>query len=502
MRKLKVESRKWKRGNHISFFSTTTYHLPPSVVRGYFTLLVLVFAAVFLTLLSALSGFIFVEKRVQVAKEQREQSLHIAEAGLEYYRWFLAHNPGNLTDGTGLPGPYVHPLNDPEGGPLGTFSLAIEGDSFCGQNTSVLIESTGWTAANPIYKRTLTARYTQPSVADYSTIVNSNVWAGSDRVISGPYHSNGGVRMDGTHNADVSSGLASWFCAATFGCSPSQDKPGVFGSGSNPTLWRYPTTPIDFNGISVNLASLQGFAASSGVYIPPSGQNGWHLTFNPGGTVSVRRVTGAIEIWGFTTENKWQQERTVMSSTQAATVYTIPQNCPIVFVEDDVWLDGVVSGKVTLAAADVDTANVDRSIILNGNITYANATGDGLTAIAEKNVLVGLQTPDIMTISGVFIAQLGRFGRNHYCQNDCSAKNGNQGLPATLDQYVTRSVLNTNGTVVSNGRIGTQWTSGGTFISGYLQRNDTYDRELAKNPPPFTPATSVDFRFVDWREKN
>jgi lipoprotein-anchoring transpeptidase ErfK/SrfK len=64
-----------------------------------------------------------------------------------------------------------------------------------------------------------------------------------------------------------------------------------------------------------------------------------------------------------------------------------------------------------------------------------------------------------------------------------------------LDQYVTRSTLNTNGTVVSNGRVGTKWTSGGTFVSGYSQRNDTYDRTLAQNPPPFTPTTSDDFKI-------
>ena len=229
------------------------------------------------------------------------------------------------------------------------------------------------------------------------------------------------------------------------------------------------------------------------MYIPPSDKYGWRITFNPDGTVSARKVNGTIQIWGYTIENGWQKERTVMSNTEAVTTYTVPANCPVVFVEDDVWLDGVVSGKVTVAAADIDTPNVNRSIILNGNITYAHEQGDGLTAIGEKDVLVGLQTPDIMTIRGIFIAQLGRFGRNHYAESN---------LPASLDPFVKRSVLNTTGTVVSNGRVGTKWTSGGTFVSGYSQRNDSYDIELAKSPPPFTPATSDDFKFVDWREQN
>ncbi len=470
--------------------------------RGYFVVLVLVFTAVFFTLLSALSGFIFVEKRVQLAKENREKAIHIAEAGLEYYRWHLAHYPNDLEDGTGVGGPYEHDVPDPEGGELGTFSLDIGGDTYCGQVTSVLIESTGWTDADPTYKRTVTARYTRPSVAQYSHIVNSNVWAGSDRVITGPYHSNGGVRMDGVHNATVSSSVESWLCTSTFGCSPSQNQNGVFGAGSQPALWQFAVPTINFGGITVDLQSLQDYAEVDGVYLAPSGNYGYRIVFNGNNTFTARRVTGTTQVWGYSIDDGWQLERPVISTTASPTTYTIPADCPIVYVEDNVWLEGSVSGKVTLAAADVDTNNTDRSIILNGNLTYANASGDGLTAIGERNVLIGLQTPNDLTVRGVFIAQLGRFGRNHYCQNDCSSTSGSQGLPSSLDPYVYRNNLTTTGTVVSSGRVGTKWTSGGTFVSGYNQRYDTYDSELAENPPPFTPATSDDYQFVEWREQN
>ncbi len=469
--------------------------------RGYFTLLVLVYAAVFLTLLSALSGYIFVQKRLELGKENREKAFHLAEAGLEYYRWHLAHWPDDATNGTGQPGPYVHTVVDPEGGVVGTFSLAISAGSLCGKTNTIAITSTGASAADPTYTRTITARYTKPSVAEFSTIVNSNVWVGEDRVISGPYHSNGGVRMDGTHNATVSSGVSTWSCTATFGCSPSSNKAGVFGSGGPATLWTYPAPAVDFNGISVDLATLKGYATSSGVYIGPSGGYGWRIIFNSDGTFSVRRVVGTTQVWGYSTENGWQQERTVMSNVQAATNYSIPEDCPVVFVEDNVWLEGAVSGKVVLAAADVTSTNIDRSVILNNSLTYANSSGDGITVIGERDVLVGLQTPDSMTVQGIFIAQKGKFGRNHYCRSECdSSHQGNEGLSSNLDPFVTRSVLYTNGTVVSNGRIGTKWTSGGSFISGYAQRYDSYDRDLATNPPPFTPVTSDDFKFVEWRD--
>jgi hypothetical protein len=38
----------------------------------------------------------------------RELALNVAEAGIEYYRWHLAHGPEDYQDGTGHTGPYTH----------------------------------------------------------------------------------------------------------------------------------------------------------------------------------------------------------------------------------------------------------------------------------------------------------------------------------------------------------------------------------------------------------
>lgn len=460
------------------------------VPRGYFVVLVLVFAAVFFTLISALAGYIFVEKRAQLAKENKEKALHIAEAGLEYYKWFLAHYPDDLQNGTGEPGPYVHTLNDPEGGILGKFSLKVSGETICGVPTGVVIESTGWTASDPSIKRVVSAEYSRPSVASYSHIVDANVWAGSDRVINGPYHSNQGVRMDGTHNATVSSGVEDWLCTSSFGCDPDATQDGVFGAGSQPALWEFPVPPISFQSITVDLAQLKNFAQSDGVYIGPSRRYGYQVTFKDDRSIDVREVRGAIRVWTYTTEEEWHRERTVMSNVHNITNYPIPEDCPVVFIEDNVWLDGEVRGKNTLAVAKLPDTGDWKSVILSGDITYADSAS-GVTVIGQDDVLVGLVAPDVLDISGIFIAQNGKFGRNHYDESL---------LPGSLDEYVTRSILNTTGTVVSKGRVGTKWNSNGVFVSGYSQRNDSYDINLASDPPPFTPHTSDDYTFIDWRE--
>lgn len=467
--------------------------------RGYFTLLVLVFTSVFSLLMVSLVGYIFAEKQAELAQENRLKAFHLAEAGLEYYRWRLAHWPNDFTDGTGGPGPYTRSLADPEGGSLGTFSLAIDGVTACGRTLAARISSTGRSVNDLRISRTLSAEYARPTVASYSTITNAAVWVGADRVISGPYHSNGGIRMDGQHNADVVSAVSQWTCTSSFGCTTNVQRDGVFGAGGPSGLWRYPAPTVDFAGLAVNLAALKGYATTSGVYLPPSGAFGWKITLRADGRVDAARVTQTTQVLGFTTEAGWALERTVIQTLGPVTTYAVPASCPVVFAEDTVWLDGVAGQKLLVAAADVSAAAIDRSMILSGNITAVPAAG--VTAIAEQDMLIGLSVPDSMTIQGVFIAQKGRFGRNHYCAAECDgSRSGSEAVPTALSPMVRRAQLTTLGTVVSNGRVGTKWTSGTTFLSGFSSRTDTYDRALQADPPPFTPVLSDDYSFSRWRD--
>lgn len=80
------------------------------------------------------------------------------------------------------------------------------------------------------------------------------------------------------------------------------------------------------------------------------------------------------KLLGYTTEDGWTTERHVISASTLLGNYIVPTGCSIVYVEDKVRLEGVVKGKVTIAAADVDTPGVDPRVILNSSITYANAT--------------------------------------------------------------------------------------------------------------------------------
>jgi Tfp pilus assembly protein PilX len=466
---------------------------------GITTMLVLVFMGVFGMATATLGSYVLTQAKISETKLAREQAFSIAEAGLEYYRWFLAHNPGQVTNPTTTSIDYT--VSDPEGADMGTAHITVSGNAVCGVAQALDIEVVGESDANPAYARTLGARYSRQSVAEFSFIINEAVWAGNDRTISGPYHSNGGIRMDATHNSTVVSSVSTWTCTSSFGCSPNQSKPGIFGTGSNPQLWTYPAPQMDFNGISVDLTALKQRAQSSGLFFSGaagrSGRKGYHLIFQSDGKVRVYKVKNtsyASSIHIDDINGDWYQDYDTITSEDYLGLYTIPSNCPVIFVEDKAWIEGVVKGKVTLAAADLLGGSHDPDLILNGSITYANTNGtDGLTAVAEGSVRYPLVIPTNMTVNGIYIAQKGYYGRNLYT---CS-----------YSPYHQRNSLTVSGTVVSNKRVGTKWTysqsgCGSNAWSGFNTRSDSYDRALATDPPPFTPYASSDNTFTTWREGN
>jgi hypothetical protein len=469
---------------------------------GYLLILVLVFGAIFMVLISSFVGFIISQNQVINFRHEQQRATDIAEAGLNYYRWFLAHYPDDVTDGTGLPGPYVHTYYDPEGGAIGEFSLEIASSTFCGAISSIEVASTGFTYVDPSAVSTVRARYARPTVAEYSFITNGAVWYGDDRVITGPVHSNQGIRMDGSHNSYIGSGQTDWSCTSTFGCSPAITVDGVYTTSGNatPGLFSFPTSPVDFAGLTLDLNEMKTKAQNptfGGIYYGPSGASGYRVIFNSNGTVTVRRVNSTTSYWSYSTEEGWHNtERNVINSTTLLATRTIDSDCPLLYFEDKVWVEGEVSEKVTLAAANLNLA-AQTNVVINDNLFYTAGSDAGIMVIAEDDVDIGLVVPNNMTGNGIFVAQNGRFGRNHYTTS------GTYGLSNALDPYVCRNTYTRFGSVVSNGRVGSQWTGnscgGGTYGSGFANRNTSFDNDQVNNPPPMTPETSDVYTFDSWQ---
>ena len=458
-------------------------------------LLVIVFGGIFFTLLAALSGFILVGNRAETNTRAKDEGLAIAEAGLNYYRWFLSHFPGNTQNGTGHAGPYVTTFTDPQNGAtVGTYSLAVTGNASCGIVQSMDVTSTGVPSDAPGVSTVLQARFAPPSVALYSYIVGESVWAGADRIINGPYHGNGGVRMDGTANAPVTSSLSTWNCTSSFGCSPAQGSaPGVVGNGTNQNLWSYPTPQIDFSAIASDFSTLKSTSVANGIYLPRYSTSGnpnlgYHLIFNADGTITVKKVTSvtSLTVQPVNSNDSSTDHSLIHTETFYETV-TPPAGCGAIFVEDNTWIEGTIPSKLTVVVANVTNVGVVPNVFLKNNIQYVTTDGsDGFTVISAGDILITADSPSNMTLNGVFVAQSGAFGRNLYA------------CPGTYEPKGTLTIL---GTTVSNLRTGTKWVNGcGGSDAGYQTRVDAFDRQNSTNPPPFTPTTSTQWQFINWQQ--
>ncbi len=465
-------------------------------MKGIITTYVLVFGVIFLLLLSGLSGFILMQLKQASRKVAWQESLEIAEAGINYYQWCLNNE---VDQDCQTEKEYLNL----SGSPIGRFSLEITPATSCGQTNQISIASTGWTYNFPDTEREVQVLYARTSVAKYAYLINDNVWAGSDREIRGLYHSNSGIRMDGENQSLVTSAIQEWTCTDSFGCDPCPTDSGCRTEGqdcicsgvftttenSNIDLFDWPVPPFDFDGITIDLAEMKNTAQSQpgALYLPPSidinsQAKGYHVKFKNDGTFEVWIITQLQSSWAYSTEEGWHNDYFIIDQEYLYNTYPTNPACSIIFIEDNLWVEGEVKGKITIASANLITPTEDTSIVLLGDIEYTTLDGsDGLSVIGEKNVLISPDSLNNMEMRGIFIAQKGHFGRNHY--------NGN--IKENLEIY---------GSIISNGRVGTKWSSGGQIVSGYLNRENYFDQNLIHNPPSFVPYISSEFLIVNWEE--
>lgn len=439
----------------------------------------------------------------------REQALQIAEAGIDYYRWHLAHAPTDYQDGTGVPGPYVHDFFDKDGVKIGTFTLEITPPAV--GSTIVRVKSTGNVLIDPTATRAILVQFAIPSFAKYAIAANDNMRFGEGTEIFGPIHSNGGIRLDGvahnivtsakdryddldhsgnmefgvhTHvNIPPSTGVNDTFRALEAPPNPITSRTDVFEVGRS-----FPTPAIDFVGITTDLAQIKSDAQSSGRYLSGSGALGYRILLKTNDTFDVYRVNQTSSIPSGCSESTtgwgtWSIRTTSGSQTFLAN-YAIPAN-GLIFVEDNVWVEGQINtARVTIASGRFpDNPSNRPSIIVNNNLLYTNYDGqDVLSLISQGNINTGLNSADVLRIDGALIAQNGRVGRYHY-SSSCGSN-------------YRRNTITLYGMLGSNLRYGFAYTDN----TGYDTRNIIYDANLLYGPPPSFPLTSDQYTTISWEE--
>jgi hypothetical protein len=452
---------------------------------GSVLILVVVFTGIFLVIITGLLGVVYYQQKLNNQYIAKVQALHIAEAGINYYRWHLAHDPNDFTDNTGGAGPYIHAYNDPTTDLVGTFSLEIDQPPI--GSTIVTIRSTGWINKYPQLKKTIEVKYGKPSLAHFSYLTNTDIWLGESESVSGQMHANGGIRMDGTNDSLVTSAKTTYICTPDHGCS-NEEKPGVWGAGPNSDLWSFPEPEIDFVTITMDLSNLKTQAQADGNYYAASNY-GYLVRFQNNGTYDLYTITSLYDSLRQIDDDDFSgyeyKAEEIKNMTFLAN-HPLPNN-GIIFIEDDVWVEGTVNGKVTLVSATFpDTLSTNTSIFINNNVRYVARDGNNaLGLIAQKNIQVPRHAPTNLYIDGVMLAQKGRVYRAYYYYSS--------------DRLI-KNYIEVYGGIITNKIWTWTWVSGSTTVDGYNQTKSIYDTKLTFSPPPYFP-TSGDYTFITWEEQ-
>jgi len=450
------------------------------IERGGVLIMTLVFVSMFLMIFIALAGFVSSTFKQSVLQANDELAFQAAEAGLNFGRWRLSHNSIDFTaDSRDI-------LDSDNTTVLGTADVTFQAQP---ESTIVLVTSLGRTAGQPNRVVTLEARYGISSLGRHSAVVNRDAQYGG--VLSGAVHANGGIRMDGVSNSLVSSARGAYVCQPGHGCGYTAQA-GVWGAGVKSELWEFPVPTVNFNSMALDLLSMRTVAQGSNTYYGPSGTFGYHLVLNDANTYSIYQVTAeAPNVWSWTPETEWQYSSYDIGQETLLETKTIPSN-GVIFVEDDVWLEGDVRDRVTVAAGSFPAVPSNLAdVIINGDISYGGVV-DGsrvLGVVAQRDVVMAWAgVPDVLTLDGAYVAHTGRFGRRYY--TDCCG--------ADLHRLKTR--LERFGMVASNAEPFVAWLDANAQVfSGYQQEVSSYDAQLRLRPPPYFP-TSGQHHFLSWEE--
>lgn len=482
-----------------------------SVRKGSAIAYALMITATAAILLTSIVGFVVSQLQYSMKQHDREQALQIAEAGIHFYKWYLAHQLDGRTasqvqafwsGGTALgqTTPYVDTYDN------GQYSIVVTPPAT--GSTIVYITSTGHTDSNPGLERTIKVRLRRPSWSESAVVANDFMRFGEGTEVYGKIHSNSGIRFDGlshnlisssvdeyndpdhtggsefgvhTHkNVPPSTGVNNSYRASEALPNAVPSRTDVFEAGR-----QFPVATVDFNGILGDLSLMKSEAqAGNGRYFNNAGQ-GRRIILKTNGTYDVCTVNSFVA----STNEIIQYKRNSGSGTCGTCSGLCLSNYPIVdngviFVENNVWLEGTIdSKKISVVAADLVTSSM-KSVYISRDIRYTHANcSEIIGIIGQKDVEITRDSNNFLTIDAALIAQSGRVGRSNY-----------------TGANAIRDTITVNGAIVSNQRYGFAWADNfGNHVSGYRNRNLYYDNNLLYCPPPYFP-TGTNYLVDLWEE--
>lgn len=476
---------------------------------------------------------------------KNQQAFNVAEAGINYYLWHLAHNSTDFKDGQDTPatpdaqlgyGPYTHDYYDTNQNKEGTFTLWINPQG--NGSTIATVRSIGKISGSNVI-RTIDAKIGASSFASYGLVSDSAFWFGNTETADGPIHSNQGIRLDGQNNDEATSANSTYVPPNSLG-GDGNSHPGVWCSSSvtspvncntrSKANWHYPVTSVDFNQVSTNLCDIKKAAFESdpsteslanqsnacsqtpttrtASYLPQrsstgsfSLSQGYLIELNNDGTYNLYKVNSETD-----TRSSYS---TALSKSLVASNIAIPSS-GVIFAEDNVWVrsNSTYHGRVTIGAGRLAT-NYNATISIADDLAYSTKNGtDSIGLVAEGDVLIA---PYAAPSSGSFTLEVDAA---------ILSQTGNVEYPLTYRSSTNRCThgwtsssqkLNFYGSIATRQSWTWSWligyhcgdsvysSSAGYYISGFLNNTTSYDYNMLYAPPPYYPITGG-YSVLSFRE--
>lgn len=446
-------------------------------------LIVMVFGSIaFVLMVLGVLSYALFEHRVSLRIYERDSAFHVGEAGINYYRWHLAHNPTDFTDGTGQAGPYVHMFKDKNDVEVGNFSLSI---SPLINSSIVAVSSTGkLSSANS--KRTIKVRLGFESFTDYTFLQNGNMHFSFTSEVHGTVHSNGGIRFDGVSDSWIRSAKDTYQYE-------NQTHDGVWGAGGPKSFWEFPAPMVDFGGVTADLAAVKSEAQENGHYQVSSGAEGWQLVFRD--TLYDLYVVETRDC--YYGEGRWRRrfgqwywEGTSycfdVGTRSFVGTYSLPEN-GIIFIEDNTWIEGTVDGRVTIGVGSFPVPGDFKEVMISNNLVIKEKSSDDVIGIiAQGDIVVPFEAPSTMEINAALLSQYGKGYTPYYNEQEYA--------------NALKDLLTFFGSLISYESGGWKYVNGwGHVVSGYEQTSHSYDGNLKYYTPSGFPVGST-YELISWEE--
>lgn len=449
----------------------------------------------------------------------KNEAFQIAEAGIQYYHWYLAHqtdgkNSQDISEfwATGNPigvsEPYFYEYKDKNENVIGEFKLEVAPPE-TGSSVAMVVSS-GWTSKYPNVISKIKVRFRRSSWSDYAVLINDPSFFDSKWNINGKVMSNNGLHFDGVAQNIAYAGVTSYTVPAGDPVSPGANKPGVWTKwpseintdvSPNSSVFlsgkRFPIAKKDFSGFSLNLGFIQEYAKEKGASNNCTTNGGarcyFSLKYNSQnfGNHIILQDDGKFKVYNI---QQLQKNNNIKKENYVGT-YNIPEG-GVIFVESDVWLEGKIDGqKFTIVAANIDQdINPGRNAnIYVGmeKIEYEDKDGSSiLGVISQNNIEIIRDSIDNFEFDGAILAQSGAINKPDYNLHTCG-----QGSSEQHNDIIFYGSLASNRNITFTS---TKTCNGGEKF-GYMQKRVVYDNNLIYSPPPFFPADS--YYLVDlWEE--